>query len=84
MWEAMRGDMKGLYEIRVDGPGRRHYRLFCVLEREGATVGLGGPSIVIIDGRDKPFRTTLSNAEYRKVRALAEEFAGRVPRSVLR
>jgi hypothetical protein len=35
-WEAMHGDMAGFYEVRVDGPGRVHYRLFCVLAREGA------------------------------------------------
>src|SRR5437867_13245662 len=27
-WEAMHGDMAGFYEARVDGPDRRHYRLF--------------------------------------------------------
>jgi hypothetical protein len=32
MWEAMRGDMAGHYEIRCTGPGRVHYRLFCLLE----------------------------------------------------
>jgi hypothetical protein len=28
-WEAMHGAMGGYYEIRVTGPGRQHYRLFC-------------------------------------------------------
>ena len=32
-WEAMHGTMAGYYEVRVDGRDRRHYRLFCVLER---------------------------------------------------
>ena len=41
-WEAMHGDMNGFYEIRADGPKRHHYRLFCMLEREGAKLGLGG------------------------------------------
>ena len=41
-WEAMHGKMSGIYEVRVDGPNRHHYRLFCVLEREGAQLGLGG------------------------------------------
>src|SRR5215211_2591809 len=31
-WEAMHGTMAGYYEIRVTGPGRRHYRLFCILD----------------------------------------------------
>ena len=41
-WEAMHGDMSGYYEIRVDGPSRHHYRLFCLLERDGVEVGLAG------------------------------------------
>ena len=28
-WEAMQGKKGGIYEVRVDGPGRRQYRLFC-------------------------------------------------------
>jgi len=82
-WEAMHSDMRGYYEIRVDGPNRRHYRLFCVLERDGAGVGLGGPSIVLVTGKDKPFRTVLSAAEYRSVRRLGDEYQARTPRSVL-
>jgi hypothetical protein len=38
-WEAMHDEMAGYYEVRVDGPKRRHYRLFCVLERAGDAVG---------------------------------------------
>jgi hypothetical protein len=83
-WEAMHGEMSGIYEVRVDGPRRHHYRLFCVLEREGATLGLDGPSVVLITGKDKPFRTTLSDRDYAEVRALATEFKRRTPRSVLR
>src|SRR4051812_5118243 len=26
-WEAMKGDMTGWFEVRVDGPKRHHYRL---------------------------------------------------------
>jgi Txe/YoeB family toxin of Txe-Axe toxin-antitoxin module len=83
-WEAMHGEMAGYYEIRVDGPGRHHYRLFCLLERDGRAVGLGGPSLVLICGRDKPFRTVLSAPDYGEVRRLGSEFLGRDPRSVLR
>lgn len=32
MWEAMHGKMNGYYEIRRTGPGRRHYRLYCILD----------------------------------------------------
>lgn len=34
-WEAMHGDMGGYYEIRLTGPGRRQYRLFCILKDSG-------------------------------------------------
>jgi len=47
-WEAMRDEMAGYYEVRGDGPQRKRFRLFCLLERHGAEVGLGGPAIVII------------------------------------
>ncbi len=81
-WEAMHGVMNGFYEVRVDGAKRRHYRLFCVLDREGARVGLGGPSLVLITGKDKAFRTVLSTADYAEVRELGEELLRRTPRSV--
>ena len=83
-WEAMHGTMAGYYEVRVDGPDRRHYRLFCVLERDGARLGLGGPSIVVITGMEKPFRTTFTERDYARVRQLGDEYRSRVPRSVLR
>lgn len=81
-WEAVHGEMAGFYEVRVDGPGRRHYRLFCVLERDGAKVGLGGPSAVVITGKSKPLRTTLSKRDYAEVRALGDEYRSQTPRSV--
>jgi hypothetical protein len=82
-WEAMHGAMAGYHEIRVDGPNRRHHRLFCVLEHDGERLGLGGPSIVVITGMDKPFRTTFSDRDYERVRRLGDEYRSRVPRSVL-
>jgi hypothetical protein len=84
MWEAMHGEMTGYYEVRVDGPGRRHYRLFCLLERQGAATGLGGPSIVILTGKVKPFGTKLASRDYREVRALGDEYLTRVPRHIAR
>ena len=82
MWEAMHDEMKGFYEVRVDGPNRHHYRIFCILERNGDEVGLGGPSIVLITGKDKPFRTVLSDADYAEVRRLGDEYRARTPRSI--
>ena len=83
-WEAMHDEMAGVYEVRVDGPRRHHYRLFCVLEANGGAVGLEGPSVVLITGMDKPFRTEFSAADYRKVRRLVDEYRSRSPRSVER
>jgi hypothetical protein len=79
----MHGKMGGIYEVRVDGPSRHHYRLFCVLERDGGQLGLGGPSLVLIAGKEKLFQTTLSEREYDEVLALVNEFKNRSPRSVL-
>lgn len=76
--------MAGYFEVRVDGRDRRHYRLFCVLERDGASLGLGGPSIVVITGMEKPFRTTFSERDYAQVRQFGDEYGSRAPRSVLR
>lgn len=83
-WEAMHGAMAGYYEVRVDGRDRRHYRLFCVLECDGEQLGLGGPSLVVITGMEKAFRTTFNERDYARVRQLGEEYRSRVPRSVLR
>jgi hypothetical protein len=83
-WEAMHGEMSGFYEVRVDGPKRHHYRLFCLLEQDNGALGLGGPSIVLITGKDKPFRTVLSPRDYDDVRRLGQEYRQRKPRSVSR
>ncbi len=80
-WEAMRDEMAGYYEVRVDGPQRRHFRLFCLLERHGGEIGLGGPAIVIITGMSKAFRTEFKASDYRRVRRLGEEYKKRTPRS---
>lgn len=81
-WQAMHGPMKGFYEVRVTGPGRRRYRLFCILERDAP--GLGGPSVVLITGMDKAPGSGFTEADYRRVQALGREFRSRSPRSVVR
>jgi hypothetical protein len=83
-WEAMHGSMAGYFEVRVDGRDRRHYRLFCLLERDGERLGLDGPSLVATTGMAKPFRTIFSERDYAQVRRLGDEYRSRVPRSVLR
>jgi hypothetical protein len=81
-WHAMHDEMAGYYEVRVKGPKKMLYRLFCVLERDGAKLGLDGPSVVIIDGRLKPIETAIAAREYAKIRKLGDEYRKRVPRSV--
>jgi hypothetical protein len=78
-WKAMHDDMKGWHEVIVNGPNRHHYRLFCLLEKDGADVGLGGPSVVVISGLDKPFKTVISPQAYAKVRALGDEYRAMNP-----
>jgi len=80
-WEAMKGDMAGWFEVRVDGPKRHHYRLFCLLDYEAKA--RDKPLLVVVDGLDKPFRTEFSSADYADVRALGEEYRGRNPRSIV-
>ncbi|QQD76283.1 hypothetical protein I8920_00420 [Curtobacterium sp. YC1] len=85
-WEAMKGDMKGWFEVRVDGPNREHFRLFCLLDYEAVDDNgdpVGKPYLTIIDGRRKAFKTTISAAEYAKVSALGDEYKRRNPRSVV-
>jgi hypothetical protein len=77
-WEAMRGGMAGLYEIRVQGSGMNH-RLFCLLEKPGAD--LGGPSIVCLGGLSKRPRSAADRRDYDRIRQYAREFVTR--RSVM-
>ncbi|RHW25481.1 hypothetical protein D0Z08_19305 [Nocardioides immobilis] len=79
-WEAMRGDMSGWFELRIDGPRRHHYRLFCLLDYDAK--GEAKPLLAVIDGRDKPFRTVLSESDYAEVRVLGEEYRKGNPRSL--
>jgi len=53
-WEAMSGDMAGIYEVRADGPpNRTHYRLFCVLDTKGldSRGQPRAPLLVLLEGR---------------------------------
>lgn len=79
-WEAMHGSMSGWYEIRIDGPKRNHYRLFCLLDYEG--IGNSRPLLVVIDGRSKQFMATLPESDYIDIRSLGEEYLARNPRSL--
>jgi hypothetical protein len=87
-WEAMHGSMGGYYEIRVTGPGRRHYRLFCLLDNgsdeELAQRGFDGPQIAAINGMVKDHMTEFPDAEYRRnVRDLGDDYLGTLPRRIV-
>lgn len=59
-WEAMHGNMAGSFEVRADGSGRHHYRLFCLIDLEAKDSDK--PFLTVVTGLDKPFKTTLSDA----------------------
>jgi len=71
--------MVGWFEVRVDGPKRHHYRLLCLLDCEAQAQSK--PFLAVVQGLDKAFRTTLSDSDYAKVRALRDEYHRRNPRS---
>ena len=79
-WEAMKKEMTGWFEVRVNGPNRHHYRLYCLLDYEAN--GRAKPLLVVVDGRDKKFRTELPAREYTKIKALGREYVSRNPRSI--
>jgi hypothetical protein len=85
-WEAMHGTMTGWHEIRLTGPGREQFRLFCLLENadddELVRRGLRKPAITVITGMRKPWRTTFSERDYRRVRELGEEHRRNSPRRI--
>ena len=86
-WEAMHGSMGGYYEIRVTGPGRQHYRLFCILDNgspdELAERGFAAPQIVVINGMVKPNASLFTDGEYEKhVRRLGDHYRATFPRPI--
>ena len=85
-WEAMHGTMGGWHEIRLTGPSREQFRLFCLLENaadeELLRRGLPKPAIAVITGMRKPWRTKFSEADYRGVRRLGDEYKACHPRRI--
>jgi len=87
-WEAMHGKMTGYFEVRKQGPNREQFRLFCVLEKaadrtELQKTGLPGPTIVVLTGMRKPWRTAFREADYDRVRELGESYRKTFPRRIL-
>jgi hypothetical protein len=79
--------MAGYYEIRVTGPGRRHYRLFCLLDNgtpaQLAERGFDRPQIVVINGMVKPNAALFSDRDDKKhVRRLGDDHLSRLPRPI--
>jgi len=86
-WEAMHGTMAGYYEIRLTGPGRRHYRLFCILDNgtaeQLAERGFTRPQIAVINGMVKPNASLFTDREYKKhVRNLGDDYLAHLPRRI--
>jgi hypothetical protein len=82
----MHGSMRGYYEVRVQGPAREQFRLFCILENAEPDQlrrrGLNGPAIAVITGLRKRWMTTFTDADYRSVRRLGDEYRATTPRRV--
>ena len=78
-WEAMHGELAGIYEVRVQRAGSNH-RLFCLLDRNAEE--LGGPSLVVIGGLSKPKRAAANSRDYDKVLQSKDEYL--VRRTVLK
>lgn len=77
----MHGQLAGYHEVRVDGPGRTHYRLFCRLDTDAQDQSK--PLLTILCGAAKPFRTEFNNAVYRQALAYGREYLARNPRSII-
>jgi hypothetical protein len=71
---------------RLTGPGRRQYRLFCVLDSadpDGLRKrGFDGPQIAVITGMVKDSGKKFSDRDYAKVRALGIKYMKRFPRAI--
>jgi hypothetical protein len=82
----MKGDMAGYYEVRVTGPGREQFRLFCVLENADEKGlkerGFAAPQIAVITGMRKPSGKVFKDREYRSVKDCGNDYLTTVPRRI--
>lgn len=82
-WEAMHGKMGGYYEVKAMGPGREHFRLFCILDKaDEALKGLPRDAIAVITGGRKPNATLFDESGYVKVRKLGDDYKAQLPRRI--
>lgn len=85
----MHGAMSGYYEVRVTGPGRRHYRLFCLLDNgtpdELRERGFDHPQIAVVNGLVKPNAALFTERDYhRHVRRFGDDYRATMPRRIAR
>lgn len=82
----MHGNMGGYHEIRLTGPSRRQYWLFCILDngspKELRERGFDRPQIAVLTGKVKDSGAKLSDREYAKVRKLGREYLEQLPRRI--
>jgi hypothetical protein len=82
----MHDAMAGWHEVRLTGPGREQFRLFCLLENaaheELARRGFVRPAIAVITGLRKPWRTKFSERDYQRVRDLGKDHQRNYPRCI--
>lgn len=78
-WEAMRGQMRGFYEVRADFQ-KTHYRLICLLDYDA--LGSSGPLLVIVAGLSKPIGTTIKAEVYVDVEQCGELYLTMNPRAI--
>lgn len=79
-WEQMHGSMKGWHELRVGGPGRTHYRLFCLLDYEA--IGRDTPLLAVIAGMKKNNGEVFTEFDYARVRNFGDDYLSRNPRQI--
>jgi hypothetical protein len=81
--------MGGYYEIRATGPGRKHYRLYCILDngsdKELEERGFDEPKIAVVNGLVKDNATLFTGREYqRHVRNPGDAYRASLPRRIAR
>jgi hypothetical protein len=83
---AFSGGGKWEAKIRVTGPGREQFRLFCLLENGDPSVltarGLPGPAIAVITGMRKKIGTVFDERDYARVRRLGSDHTAHTPRRI--
>ena len=69
-WLPMRGDLQGLFEIRFVGPGRRHHRVFCVIEKSKS----GDEILVLLDGDSKANGELFDLERYQRLTQIRDDY----------